>query len=25
FCHQCGEPAAPEDNFCRKCGTKIRR
>ena len=25
FCHQCGEPAAPEDNFCRTCGTKIRR
>lgn len=25
FCHQCGEPAAPEDIFCRKCGTKIRR
>ena len=25
FCHQCGEPAAPDDNFCRKCGTKIRR
>jgi len=25
FCHQCGEAAAPEDIFCRKCGTKIRR
>jgi len=25
FCHQCGEPAAPDDNFCRKCGTQIRR
>lgn len=25
FCHQCGEPVTPDDNFCRKCGTKIRR
>lgn len=24
YCHQCGKRAAPGDNFCRVCGTKLR-
>ncbi len=24
YCHQCGKRAAPGDQFCRACGTKLR-
>jgi len=24
FCHQCGKKAAPNDLFCRACGTKLK-
>lgn len=25
YCHECGEPARPEDKFCRNCGTELRK
>jgi len=25
YCHQCGKRASPGDNFCRVCGTKLRK
>jgi hypothetical protein len=25
FCHQCGEPLVEGDNFCRKCGTAVKK
>jgi hypothetical protein len=24
FCHQCGQHAAPDDRFCRSCGTRLK-
>jgi hypothetical protein len=24
YCHQCGKRAAPNDRFCRSCGTRLR-
>lgn len=24
YCHQCGKKAAPQDAFCRSCGTRLR-
>lgn len=24
YCHQCGQPALPEDVFCRNCGTRLK-
>jgi hypothetical protein len=24
FCHACGQPAGPQDRFCRHCGTAIK-
>ncbi|MFD3158414.1 zinc-ribbon domain-containing protein [Haloimpatiens sp. FM7330] len=23
ICRNCGTPIAPEDNYCKKCGTKL--
>jgi len=25
YCHQCGKRAAPNDRFCRACGTRLRK
>ncbi len=25
YCHQCGQPALPEDVYCRSCGTQLKR
>ncbi len=24
YCHQCGQPAQPEDVYCRNCGTQLK-
>ncbi len=24
FCHNCGQPATPDDRFCSNCGTKLK-
>lgn len=25
YCHECGSPIQPDDQFCRNCGTRVRR
>jgi hypothetical protein len=25
YCHECGSPIQPDDQFCSNCGTKVRR
>lgn len=25
FCHHCGQKTAPDDRFCRSCGTRLKR